>query len=38
MALSGFDFVSSFLGGVQERGQEYDEALAKRIKERQNFS
>jgi len=33
MALSGFDFVSSFLGGVQERAQEYDDALAKRIQE-----
>ncbi len=33
MALSGFDFISSFLGGVQERAQEYDDALATRIKE-----
>ena len=33
MSLSGFDFVSSFLGGVQERAQEYDDALAKRIQE-----
>jgi hypothetical protein len=33
MALSGFDFISSFLGGVQERAQEYDDALAKRIQE-----
>ena len=33
MALSGFDVLSSFLGGVQERAQEYDEDLAKRIKE-----
>ena len=33
MGLSAFDFASSFLGGVQERAQEYDDALAKRIQE-----
>ena len=33
MGLSAFDFLSSFAGGVQERAQEYDEALATRIKE-----
>jgi len=31
MGLSAFDFAGSFLGGVQERAQEYDDALAKRI-------